>query len=62
MTVLLGPSGTGKTSILNLIAGFIKPAAGVILFNGEEISQDLMKTGSVITEIRTSGMSFNFLI
>lgn len=36
MTVLLGPSGTGKTSILNLIAGFIKPAAGVILFNGEE--------------------------
>lgn len=34
---LLGPSGCGKTTILRLIAGFLEPTEGDILFDGKSI-------------------------
>ncbi|MDR1408738.1 MAG: ABC transporter ATP-binding protein [Oscillospiraceae bacterium] len=34
---LLGPSGCGKTTTLRLIAGFLQPDAGDILFNGKSV-------------------------
>lgn len=34
---LIGKSGTGKSTLLNLLAGFIKPEGGNISVNGEEI-------------------------
>ncbi|WP_425460823.1 ABC transporter ATP-binding protein [Leucobacter komagatae] len=34
MTVLIGPSGTGKTTLLNLLAGYLSPSSGSILVNG----------------------------
>lgn len=36
VTVLFGPSGTGKTTLLRLIAGLERPDTGSILFRGEE--------------------------
>lgn len=36
---LLGPSGCGKTTILRLIAGFLEPTEGTILFDGQPINQ-----------------------
>lgn len=38
IVVLLGPSGSGKSSILRLLLGFATPAAGRILIGGEEAS------------------------
>jgi branched-chain amino acid transport system permease protein len=35
---LIGPNGSGKTTMLNLISGALVPSAGIIRFNGEEIS------------------------
>ncbi len=35
---LLGPSGCGKTTTLRIISGFEKPNEGVVLFNGEDIT------------------------
>jgi NitT/TauT family transport system ATP-binding protein len=35
---LLGPSGTGKTTVLNLIAGFEAPSAGTITIGGQNIT------------------------
>jgi len=34
---LIGPNGAGKTTAFNLIAGFIPPSSGEIIFNGENI-------------------------
>ncbi len=34
---VIGPTGSGKTSLINLIVGFYKPAKGDILINGESM-------------------------
>ncbi|HEY8506337.1 MAG TPA: ABC transporter ATP-binding protein [Gemmataceae bacterium] len=36
---LMGPSGTGKSTLLNLIAGIDRPTAGTITVNGTEITR-----------------------
>jgi ABC-type Fe3+/spermidine/putrescine transport system ATPase subunit len=36
--VLLGPSGGGKTTLLRLIGGFLKPTAGTISLHGVDVS------------------------
>lgn len=36
---LLGPSGCGKTTILRIIAGFVEPDSGQLLFNGTDIAK-----------------------
>lgn len=36
---LLGPSGCGKTTILRIIAGFLEPAEGEVVFEGKVINK-----------------------
>jgi|YelNatPaOPRAMG01_1025707.scaffolds.fasta_scaffold31603_1 branched-chain amino acid transport system ATP-binding protein len=36
---LIGSNGSGKTTVLNLIMGFLKPDEGVIRFDGENITR-----------------------
>jgi len=35
---LIGPNGSGKTTTLNLLTGFLKPDSGTITFRGENIA------------------------
>lgn len=35
---IVGKSGCGKTTLLNIIAGLIRPTAGAILFEGDDIT------------------------
>jgi len=35
---IIGPNGSGKTTALNLITGFLKPNTGKITFQGEDIT------------------------
>jgi len=35
---LIGPNGSGKTTTLNLITGFLKPDSGTITFRGEDVT------------------------
>jgi len=35
---LIGPNGSGKTTTLNLLTGFIKPTYGSIMFNGQDLT------------------------
>jgi phospholipid/cholesterol/gamma-HCH transport system ATP-binding protein len=37
VTAIMGPSGTGKTTLLRLIGGQLKPDAGTVRVEGEEI-------------------------
>ena len=39
ITVILGESGCGKTTILRIIAGFEEPSHGQVMFNGEDIAK-----------------------
>ena len=56
MRILLGASGTGKTVVLKLILGLLRPDAGTILVNGERI--DNMRERDLL-RIRTDiGMMF----
>jgi thiamine transport system ATP-binding protein len=38
LTAVIGPSGGGKSTLLHLVAGFEKPSAGTIMFNGDDLT------------------------
>jgi len=35
---IIGPNGSGKTTVVNCITGFVKPSGGRVLFRGQEIT------------------------
>ena len=39
---VLGKSGSGKSTMLRIIAGLIHPSAGTVMFNGRPVSQDAL--------------------
>lgn len=47
---LVGPTGCGKSSILNAVAGFIPLSAGQILFEGKQIAGPSRERGVVFQE------------
>jgi iron(III) transport system ATP-binding protein len=53
---LLGPSGCGKTTLLRMIAGFIEPTAGKILFQSGDAA--LVDVTFMPAEKRDTGMVF----
>jgi molybdate transport system ATP-binding protein len=58
-TVLLGPSGAGKTSVLHAIAGLIRPDAGYVRVGGETLFETGVGPGvDVPTERRGAGYVF----
>lgn len=44
VTAVLGPSGTGKTTLLRLIGGQVRPANGRVAVDGTEVSSARRKT------------------
>ncbi|MFO7707189.1 MAG: ABC transporter ATP-binding protein [Desulfobacterales bacterium] len=53
---IIGPNGSGKTTVVNCITGFLKPSAGRILFRGEDI------TGRPPHRIADAGVTRTFQI
>lgn len=51
ITALIGPNGSGKSTIFNCVSGIIKPDAGEILFNAQNI------TGLSVDVISNKGIS-----
>lgn len=43
VTGLLGPNGAGKTTALRMIAGLIKPQAGSVVIDGQDVTRDSQK-------------------
>lgn len=52
--VIIGPNGAGKTSLINQIAGQLKPRSGRIVVNGEDI------TGQSPSRISRKGVARTF--
>jgi phospholipid/cholesterol/gamma-HCH transport system ATP-binding protein len=62
---ILGKSGTGKSVLLKLIAGFLRPDAGSILFRGRDITnldeQELLDFRKQVSYVFQGGAFFDFL-
>ena len=43
--VITGPNGGGKSTLAKLIVGIEKPTSGQILFNGEDITEKVLRNG-----------------
>ncbi|MBL4765578.1 MAG: phospholipid ABC transporter ATP-binding protein MlaF [Colwellia sp.] len=62
VTAIMGPSGIGKTTLLRLIGGQIKPDSGKVLFSGKDIPRlsrhDLYETRKRMSMLFQSGALF----
>jgi NitT/TauT family transport system ATP-binding protein len=47
---IIGPSGCGKTTLLYLLAGLLKPTAGLILIGGNPVRRPRPRTGLVLQD------------
>ena len=56
ITAIMGPSGTGKTTLLQLIGGQLKPDSGEVLVNGEVIHK--LSRAKLYQARRKMGMLF----
>jgi phospholipid/cholesterol/gamma-HCH transport system ATP-binding protein len=56
ITAIMGPSGTGKTTLLRLMTGQIKPDSGQVLFDGIDVSN--LGTRELYALRRRMGMLF----
>jgi len=65
MKVILGASGAGKSTILRLILGLLKPDAGAIFVDGERVDQmaetDLMEVRANLGMVFQEGALFDSL-
>ena len=63
--IVLGGSGTGKSTIINLILGLIKPDGGQVLINGEDISEfddaEMMRIRKTVGMVFQEGALFDSL-
>lgn len=62
---VLGKSGTGKSVLLKLIAGFLKPDSGLVLFEGRDITSfseaQLLEHRKRVSYVFQGGAFFDFL-
>jgi heme exporter protein A len=48
---IVGPNGSGKTSLLRTLCGFVYPETGRVLWNGEDARKDLAAFHSSLTYV-----------
>ena len=53
VTALIGPNGSGKTTVINLLTGFYKADSGSIVLDGKEIVNESADSHAAIGIART---------
>ncbi len=48
VTGYLGPNGSGKSTTVKMVTGLLTPSEGEILFNGEDITRDLLRYKALV--------------
>jgi len=65
VTTLVGPNGCGKTTLLKIINGLLKPDGGAAFIEGKDVSlinpRDLAKTIGHVSQIHTTSFPFTVL-
>ena len=56
ITSVIGPNGAGKSTLFNLISGAIRPSAGCVIFDGQDL------TGSAPHHMLAAGLARSFQI
>lgn len=56
VTAIMGPSGTGKTTLLRLISGQWRPASGTVHFDGRHVAK--LGQGELFEQRKRMGMLF----
>ena len=56
---LMGPSGSGKSSLLHCLAGVVRPQTGEVHFEGHRVDR-LSESGRSALRLRRMGMVFQF--
>ena len=56
ITSVIGPNGAGKSTLFNLISGAIRPSAGRVIFDGQDL------TGSAPHHMLAAGLARSFQI
>lgn len=57
ITLIMGPSGSGKTTLLSVLGCLLKPAAGAVVLDGEDVTG---LTESELARIRRERIGFVF--
>jgi len=65
VTTLVGPNGCGKTTLLKIITGLLKPNGGVVFIEGRDVSiinpRDLAKTIGHVSQTHNTSFPFTVL-
>ena len=58
-TIILGASGAGKSTVLNILGGMDSPTSGRVTVNGREISGFIQTSAHASTAGRASALCFS---
>lgn len=61
ITTLIGPNGTGKTTLIKMIVGLLTPTSGVVTIFGQDIQQDPIASKKLFGYISDDPSAYEYL-
>jgi ABC-2 type transport system ATP-binding protein len=58
---LLGPNGSGKSTTVSILAGLLEPSGGAVLFNGEDVRENLLEYKARIGYVPEEAVLYTYL-
>jgi ABC-2 type transport system ATP-binding protein len=58
---LLGPNGSGKSTTVSILAGLLEPSGGAVLFDGEDVRDNLLEYKARIGYVPEEAVVYTYL-